>query len=103
MLNAITYLDMAVRARPSSDTPSQAVERFARKAGTQVPDEGDERGNRLADWGRWRDHRRDELVSHGRLPGGSQQDQPACGQLPAGVFKQCLVWGEITRCGVRGT
>ena len=29
MLNAITYLDMAIRARPSSDTPSQAVEQLA--------------------------------------------------------------------------
>jgi hypothetical protein len=50
-LNAITYLDMAIRARPSSDTPSQAVEQLAAKAGTQVPGEGDEHDNRLAGLG----------------------------------------------------
>jgi hypothetical protein len=27
VLNTITYLDMAVRARPSSDSPAQALER----------------------------------------------------------------------------
>src|SRR6185437_6617982 len=51
MLNAITYLDMAVRARPSSDTPSQAVEQLAGKAGTQIPGEGGDRENRLAGLG----------------------------------------------------
>jgi hypothetical protein len=50
-LNAITYLDMAVRARPSSATPSQAVEQLAEKAGTPVPGEGEERDNRLAGLG----------------------------------------------------
>ena len=37
MLNAMTYLDMAIRARPSSDTPSQAVEQLAHKTGAQIP------------------------------------------------------------------
>jgi len=47
----------------------------------------------------------DELVSHGRLPGERQRDpaaRRACGQMPAGVFKRCLVWGEITSSGIRG-
>jgi hypothetical protein len=51
MLNAITYLDMALRARPSSDTPSQAVEQLAHKAGVQIPGRGDDRDNRLAGLG----------------------------------------------------
>lgn len=51
VLNAITYLDMVVRARPSSDSPSQAVEKLAEKAGTQVPGQDDERENRLAGLG----------------------------------------------------
>jgi hypothetical protein len=51
MLNAITYLDMAVRARPSSDTPSQAVEQLAAKAGAEIPGEDGERENRLAGLG----------------------------------------------------
>ena len=50
-LNAITYLDMAVRARPASEAPSQAVQELARKAGTEIPGEGEERGNRLAGLG----------------------------------------------------
>lgn len=46
-LNTITYLDMAVRARPSSDSPAQAVEKLAEKAGTEIPGKDDERENRL--------------------------------------------------------
>ncbi len=51
MLNAITYLDMAVRARPASDTPSQAVEQLAEKAGADIPGQGEDRDNRLAGLG----------------------------------------------------
>lgn len=51
VLNAITYLDMAVRARPASDTPSQAVEQLAGKAGAEIPGEGSDRENRLAGLG----------------------------------------------------
>ncbi len=51
MLNAITYLDMAVRARPASDSPAQAVEQLAGKAGTEIPGTGEDRGNRLAGLG----------------------------------------------------
>jgi hypothetical protein len=50
-LNAITYLDMAGRARPPSDTPSQAVEQLAGKVGAPVPGQGDKRDNRLAGLG----------------------------------------------------
>jgi hypothetical protein len=50
-LNAITYLDMAVRARPSSGSPSQAVEQLAEKAGVDVPGKDEERDNRLAGFG----------------------------------------------------
>lgn len=42
---------MAIRARPSSGTPSQAVEQLAQKAGAQIPGEGDDRDNRLAGLG----------------------------------------------------
>ena len=50
-LNAITYLDMAVRARPSSDMPSQAVEHLTVKAGGSIPGDADEHDNRLAGMG----------------------------------------------------
>jgi hypothetical protein len=50
-LNAITYLDMAVRARPSSSSPSQAVEQLAGKAGADIPGKDEERDNRLAGLG----------------------------------------------------
>ncbi|PWI45743.1 hypothetical protein [Streptomyces sp. ICBB 8177] len=36
-LNAVTYLDMALRGRPSSDTPQLAVERLTDAAHTSVP------------------------------------------------------------------
>lgn len=39
-LNAATYLDMAVRGRPTSSTPEQVVERLTGAVGVRVP--GDE-------------------------------------------------------------
>jgi drug/metabolite transporter (DMT)-like permease len=50
-LNAVTYLDMAIRGRPSSSTPEQTVERLSEKAGIRVPGDGEERKNRLAGLG----------------------------------------------------
>jgi hypothetical protein len=50
-LNAVTYLDMAVRARPASSTPEASVERLAEEAGVAVPGEGEARDNRLAGLG----------------------------------------------------
>jgi hypothetical protein len=46
-LNAVTYLDMAVRGRPSSSTPEDTVEALASTAHVAVPGEGDTRQNRL--------------------------------------------------------
>jgi hypothetical protein len=51
VLNAVTYLDMALRARPASDSPSQAVEQLAGKAGAEIPGKGEDRDNRLAGLG----------------------------------------------------
>lgn len=47
-LNAVTYLDMAVRGRPASSTPEQTVEKLS--AVTHVPVPGDEqtRSNRVS-------------------------------------------------------
>jgi hypothetical protein len=45
-LNAVTYLDMAVRARGTSDMPQKAVEDLARRAGQEIPGEGETRENR---------------------------------------------------------
>jgi hypothetical protein len=50
-LNAATYLDMALRGRPASDTPQQAVDELSKRTGHPVPGSGDERGNRLAGLG----------------------------------------------------
>jgi hypothetical protein len=47
-LNAVSYLDMAVRARPASEIPQQAVELMARRAGHPVPGDGERKQNRLA-------------------------------------------------------
>jgi len=47
-LNAVTYLDMAVRARPASSTPQDTVEKVTAKAHLDVPGEGDDRDNRVS-------------------------------------------------------
>lgn len=50
-LNAATYLDMAVRGRPTSSIPQDTVEALAGAAGTTVPGDADTRGNRLTGLG----------------------------------------------------
>jgi hypothetical protein len=50
-LNAVTYLDMAVRGRPASDTPQRAVETLAAKIGHRVAGNGEQKANRLAGLG----------------------------------------------------
>src|SRR3954462_14202829 len=46
-LNAVTYLDMAVRGRGSSSTPEDTVEALAEKAHVSIPGDEEERQNRL--------------------------------------------------------
>ena len=46
-LNAVTYLDMAVRGRPSSSTPQETVTTLAEKAGVDVPGSGETQQNRV--------------------------------------------------------
>jgi hypothetical protein len=46
-LNAVTYLDMALRARPSSSTPEQVIDTLANRAGHPVPGTGETKANRL--------------------------------------------------------
>ena len=50
-LNAVTYLDMAWRARPSSSTPQQMVEKVADAWDLEIPGEGEERQNRISGLG----------------------------------------------------
>jgi hypothetical protein len=50
-LNATTYLDMAVRGRPSSSTPEQTVETLSQKAHVPIPGVGQTRDNRLGGLG----------------------------------------------------
>lgn len=50
-LNAVTYLDMAARGRPTSSTPEDTVEKLAEKAGVDIPGDDDTRKNRLAGLG----------------------------------------------------
>ncbi|TKJ18953.1 hypothetical protein [Blastococcus sp. CCUG 61487] len=46
-LNAVTYLDMAVRGRPASSTPEQTVEKMAGKAHLSIPGQGETREHRV--------------------------------------------------------
>jgi hypothetical protein len=50
-LNAVTYLDMTLRARPSSSTPERSVERLADKTGTEIPGDDEQRQNRISGLG----------------------------------------------------
>lgn len=50
-LNTTTYLDVVVRARPSSSTPEASVERLAEKVGVRIPGDDDQRANRIAGLG----------------------------------------------------
>jgi hypothetical protein len=46
-LNAATYLDMVLRARPSSSSPEQIVEELSRRTGVEIPGSAEDRPNRL--------------------------------------------------------
>jgi len=46
-LNAVTYLDMAVRGRGSSSTPEDTVEALAEKVHVSIPGDQEERQNRV--------------------------------------------------------
>jgi hypothetical protein len=50
-LNLVTYLDMAVRGRPASDTPERSIERVAELLGVGVPGSPGVRDNRLSGLG----------------------------------------------------
>jgi hypothetical protein len=50
-LNAVTYLDMALRGRPASDTPERTVGRIADLLHVGIPGDDATRGNRLSGWG----------------------------------------------------
>lgn len=50
-LNATTYLDMALRGRPSSSTPQDTVEALADTTHAQIPGDEDTRDNRISGLG----------------------------------------------------
>lgn len=50
-LNAVTYLDMVLRARPASSTPEESARRLADAAGVDIPGDEDEQANRVAGLG----------------------------------------------------
>lgn len=51
ILNAITYLDMAVRARPASSTPEESARRLAHALGVDLPGDEEQQQNRAAGLG----------------------------------------------------
>jgi hypothetical protein len=50
-LNAVSYLDMAIRGRPTSSAPEDTVTALADKTGISIPGDGDTRTNRIAGLG----------------------------------------------------
>jgi hypothetical protein len=47
-LNAVTYLDMLLRARPASTTPQETVEKAVGKASVDIAGDGATRDNRVS-------------------------------------------------------
>ncbi len=47
VLNAVTYLDMAVRGRDASSAPEDSVRALADRAGREIPGDRKQRGNRV--------------------------------------------------------
>jgi hypothetical protein len=47
-LNAVTYLDMALRGRPASSTPQDTVEKVTAKTHVDVPGDAEKRENRVS-------------------------------------------------------
>lgn len=50
-LNAATYADMVMRARPASETPQRTVEAMERKLPVSIPGDGAARDNRVSGLG----------------------------------------------------
>src|SRR5580693_9675460 len=50
-LNAVTYLDMALRGRPASDSPEETVDKLSEATGVSVPGDEQTRANRVAGLG----------------------------------------------------
>ncbi|MDQ2881804.1 MAG: hypothetical protein M3Y48_11420 [Actinomycetota bacterium] len=50
-LNAVTYLDMASRGRPTSSTPEDTVEKLSEKTHLAIPGNDETRANRIAGLG----------------------------------------------------
>lgn len=50
-LNATTYVDMVLRARPPSSTPEDTVKEIAHRVGGEIPGDEDATGNRVAGLG----------------------------------------------------
>lgn len=50
-LNAVTYLDMTLRARPTSSTPEDTVKKLSEKTHLPIPGQGEARDNRVAGLG----------------------------------------------------
>lgn len=46
-LNAVTYLDMAVRGRAASSTPEKSVEKLSEVVGLDIPGRGETRDHRV--------------------------------------------------------
>src|SRR3712207_9559990 len=76
-LNAVTYLDMAVRGRGTSSTPEDTVEKLAATVHVAIPGEGENRQNRVEGLGPLMG------VAAGFGGGGTGRLAPGAGYRPA--------------------
>jgi hypothetical protein len=101
-LNAVTYLDMAVRGRAASSTPSTTVEQLAGRAHLAVPGEGETRDNRVEALGAL-----SGLVTGigvgallGLARGAGWRPGPVAGALTATAVALVIANGPMTALGV---
>jgi hypothetical protein len=101
-LNAVTYLDMAVRGRGSSSTPQQVVEKTAGQVGVDVPGEGDTRQHRVQGLGSLSGIA--TRVGVGALVGALRRlglrPGPVTGSLLAGAVAMVAANAPMTRMGI---
>jgi hypothetical protein len=101
-LEAVTYLDMAVRGRPASSIPQQVIEKTAGDLGVRVPGEGATRQHRVEGLGSLGGIATG--VGGGALLGALRRlglrPGPLAGSLLAGAVAMVSANAPMTRMGI---
>lgn len=101
-LNAVTYLDMAVRGRGTSSTPEDTVEKLAEKAHVEIPGDEETRENRLQGLGPMTGMVAGVGVGvvHALVRAAGFRPNPVVGSVLAGLVAMVASNGPMTALGV---